>query len=191
VAPAPTDDALTRALAALSGWLSAADVAYAEIGGVAVSLQASPRYTQAVDAVVWLDDADWPRLVAAAVEFGIRPRIDDVLAFAAQSRVLLLSHDGDVPLDVSCGALPFEHELVQSASVLDVGGLRIRVARPEHLLVLKAIADRPRDHADIESLLRAHPDIDRAAARRVVVEFADALEQPELVATFDRLTGQR
>jgi hypothetical protein len=79
----------------------------------------------------------------------------------------------------------------RAVGVLDVGGLGIRVARPEHLLVLKAIADRPRDRADIESLLRAHPDLDRAAARRVVVEFADALEQPELVATFDRLTGQR
>jgi Nucleotidyl transferase of unknown function (DUF2204) len=191
VPAAPTDDALTRALAALSGWLGAAGVPYAVIGGVAVSLQASPRYTQDVDAVVWLEDAGWPALVAAAADFGIRPRIDDVLAFAAQSRVLLLSHDGGVPVDVSCGALPFERELVQSASVLDVGGIDIRVARPEHLLVLKAIADRPRDHADIDSLLRAHPDLDRAAARRVVVEFAEALEQPDLVATFDRLTRQR
>jgi hypothetical protein len=67
-------------------------------------------------------------------------------------------------------------------------GRVVRVARPEHLLVLKAVADPPRDHADIESLLGAHPDLDVAAARRVVAEFSDALERPDLLETFDRLT---
>ena len=185
------DDALTRALAALSDWLTAAGVPYAVIGGIAVSLQASPRYTQDIHAVVWVDDAGWAALLAAAADFGIRPRIDDALGFAARSRLLLLSHDNGVPLDVSCGALPFEHDLVQAAAVLDVGGVTVRVARPEHLLVLKAVADRPRDHADIESLLRTHPDLDLDGARRVIAEFADALEQPDLVATFDRLTRRQ
>lgn len=187
MSPAPDDDALVRALAALSGWLSGAGVPYALIGGVAVSLQAAPRYTQDIDAVIWLDDAGWPDLVASAADFGIGPRIDDVLAFATESRVLLLAHDGGVPLDVSCGALPFEHELVLGAAVLDVGGTSVRVARPEHLVVLKAVADRPRDRADIETLLRAHPNLDLDAARRLVAEFAEALEQPELLDSFDRL----
>ena len=52
----------------------------------------------------------------------------------------------------------------------------------------KAIANRPRDRADIAALLQAHPDVDAAAARRVVAEFAQALEQPELLDEFDRLT---
>ena len=150
-----------------------------------------PRYTQDIDAVVWVDDADRAALLAAAADFGIRPRIDDALGFAGRSRVLLLSHDNGVPLDVSCGTLPFEHDLVQAAALLDVGGVMVRVARPEHLLVLKAVADRPRDHADIESLVRTHPDLDLAAARRLIAECADALEQPDLVATFDRLTRRQ
>ena len=188
---APSDDPLARALAALSGWLAATQVPYALIGGIAVSLQADPRYTQDIDAVVWTDDSSWPELVASAVRFGIRARVDDVLAFAARSRVLLLVHESGVPLDVSCGALPFEQVLVESAVVLDAGGFLVRVARPADLLVMKAVAGRPRDHADIESLLRADPELDVGAARRVIVEFADALEQPELVETFDRLTTRQ
>jgi hypothetical protein len=39
--------------------------------------------------------------------------------------------------------------------------------------------------------MQAHPDLDVARARRVVVEVADALEQPELVDDFDRSTGRR
>jgi hypothetical protein len=57
--------------------------------------------------------------------------------------------------------------------------------------VTKAIANRPRDRADVESLLSVHPDLDVRRARRVLVEFAEALEQPELVQEFDRLTGRR
>jgi len=138
-----------------------------------------------------LRNAEVVNLLSHAADFGIRPRIDDALGFAGRSRVLLLSHDNGVPLNLSCGTLPFEHDLVQAAALLDVGAVMVRVAHPQHLLVLKAVADRPRDHADIESLVRTHPDLDLAAARRVIAEFADALEQPDLVATFDRLTRRQ
>lgn len=181
------DDAIGGALRALAGWLDAAGVPYALIGGVAVGLQAEPRFTQDVDAVVWIDDARWAGLLEAAVAFGIRPRIDDPLSFAERTRVLLLSHADVVPIDVSCGALPFEQDLIEQAATIDVGSASIRVARPVHLLVTKAIANRPRDRADIAALIEAHPDVDVAAARRVVAEFAQALEQPELLDGFDRL----
>ena len=182
------DDAIGRALRAVAGWLDGAGVPYALIGGVAVGLQAEPRFTQDVDVVVWIDDGRWAGLLDGALAFGIRPRIDDPLAFAERARVLLLSHEGVVPIDVSCGVLPFEQELIEQASAIDVGSASIRVARPVHLLVTKAIANRPRDRADIAALLQAHPDVDVAAARRVVAEFAQALEQPELLEEFDRLT---
>jgi hypothetical protein len=188
VTGAATPDPLVAAIGALSDWLATAGVPYAVIGGIAVSLQASPRFTEDLDAVIWTDDRTWPDLVDRAAAFGIEPRIDGVLEFAAQSRVILLRHSSGVPIDVSCGTLPFEEDLVTSASTIEVGGVRLRVARPEDLLVTKAIANRPRDRADIEALLAAHPDLDVSRARRVVVEFAAALEQPELVDEFDRAT---
>jgi hypothetical protein len=184
---AAPDDAIGSALRALAGWLESARVPYAVIGGIAVGLQAEPRFTQDIDAVIWTDDQAWSALLAAGLAFGLRPRIADPLVFAARTRVLLLTHEGRVPVDVSCGALPFEQELIEQATEIDAGAASIRVARPVHLLVTKAIANRPRDHADIAALLRAHPEVDVAAARRVVAEFSQALEQPELVGEFDRL----
>lgn len=185
------DDALSEALVALAHWLSAARVPYALIGGLAVALQAAPRFTKDIDLVVWTDDARWPELVASAEPFSITPRRADVLAFAQRTRVLLLAHSSGVPLDVSCGALPFEQELVERAERFDLGSVVVPVATPAHLLVMKAIANRPRDRADIESLLRAFPDVDTEGARTVVREFADALETPELLSDFDRLVRQR
>ena len=87
------------------------------IGGVAASLLGRPRTTRDVDAVVWLDhERDWPSFVAGLRTHDIEPRIDDVLGFAARSRVLLLRH---VPsgIDVGgdgteLGALPFEKEAI-------------------------------------------------------------------------------
>lgn len=185
------DDALTEALTALSRCLSALHVPYALIGGVAVALRAVPRFTNDIDAVIWIDDGRWSSLVESAAPFGIVPRRPDVLAFATRTRVLLLAHVSGVPIDVSCGALPFEQDLVESADLVDVGAAVVRVAKPEHLLVMKAIANRPRDRADIESLLRSFPELDTAPARRVVSEFAQALEMPELLAEFDRALRAR
>ena len=172
---------------ALAGWLGAARVPYAIIGGVAVALQAAPRFTKDIDLVVWTEDARWPELVDSAQPFSITPRMTDWLAFAGRTRVLLLVHASGVPLDISCGALPFEQELIESAVDLDLGSVTVPVATPAHLLVMKAIANRPRDRADIETLLRVFPDVDTDTARKVVAEFAAALETPELVSDFERV----
>jgi hypothetical protein len=179
------DDALLVALTALNAWLRASRVPYAVIGGVAVGLQAIPRATRDVDAVIVTADDRWGPLLDAAAAFGITPRIADPLAFAARTRVLLLRHDSGVPLDLSCGALPFEEELVAAADTMHVGAEEFPVATPLHLVVLKAVANRPQDRADIDALLRVHPTLDVAAARRVLAEFADVLEAPELLTDFD------
>lgn len=185
------DDALSDALVALVQWLSASRVPYALIGGVAVALQAVPRFTKDIDVVIWTDDDRWAELIASAEAFSITPRRMDVLEFAQRTRVLLLAHSTGVPLDISCGALPFEQELVERSQRVDVGPVVVQVATPEHLLVMKAIANRARDRADIESLLRACPDVDTDGARRVVKDFAEALEAPELLNDFDRLVRER
>lgn len=189
--PAPVDDALADALGALVGWLTAAGVPYALIGGLAVSLQAEPRFTEDVDVVIWVDDDRWPRLIAEASAFRITPRRADVLEFAARTRVLLLQHATGVPIDVSCGALPFEQQLIADAAPIAVGPLVVRVASAARLLVMKAVANRPRDWADIESLIRQYPSLDTTEARRFVREFAEALEMPDILEQFDRVVGRR
>ena len=66
-------------------------------------------------------------------------------------------------------------------------GLEIPVATPEDLLVLKAIAGRPRDIVDMEGLLAANPRIDRSEVRSKTAMFADVLDAPEILENLDRL----
>jgi hypothetical protein len=109
-------------LRALALWLESEEAPYTTVGGLAVSLLGRPRATQDVDVVVWLGERSWESFVRAGEGYGFEGRIGDVLEFAKRSRVILLRHVASgISVDVSCGALPFELELIGRA---DAGGRR-------------------------------------------------------------------
>jgi hypothetical protein len=89
----PTPESVTpflTPLQALQSLLSQFNDRGVIIGGVAVSLLGTPRYTVDLDAVFLLSLEDIPRLLAEAAKQGIEPRVSDPIAFARRSRVLLL-----------------------------------------------------------------------------------------------------
>jgi hypothetical protein len=178
---------------ALLAWSETSSVPMLVIGGVAVSILSKPRTTKDVDAVAWLPDHDaWPAFLIDGERHGIVPRIQDALEFARSSRVLLLRHEGSgVPIDLSMGALPFEENAVRRAVPTEVGGLRVPLPVPEDLLVMKAVAHRARDIADIESILSVHPGVDETWIVSTVREFAEALDSPELVIDLVKLFRKR
>lgn len=183
---------LVAALRDLVRWMAASEVPGIVIGGVAASILGRPRVTGDVDALVWLADDRWKTFLAAGARFDIHPRRTDVLAFARRSRVLLLRHEPSaIDLDVSLGALPFEQQSIARARTHRIGNLRIPIVSPEDLIVMKAIAHRPRDLGDIEGVLAMHPDLDRARVRHWVKEFANALDAPELLDDLSRLLNAK
>jgi hypothetical protein len=180
--------AFIAALKALSDWLGAERVPHATIGGVAVSLIAQPRTTQDIDAVVWIEGSRWEALLQSCAAYGFAPRIADALEFANRARVFLLKHQSSgVSVDISLGALEFEREMIERANEVIIGSLVLRVATPEDLIITKAVAQRPKDIADIESILNARRELDIERVKRWVEEFADALDMPEIRQSLDRL----
>lgn len=150
------------ALESLAGVLQDFDNRGLVIGGVAVSLLAAPRLTADVDAMLLLDVTEIPRLIESAAAHGLTARIEDAAAFAAQSRVLLLRHAASgIGVDIALGMLPFEEEAVARGRLHETGRVAVPLPTPEDLIILKAVAHRPKDLLDIESILRAHPDVDR------------------------------
>jgi hypothetical protein len=64
----------------------------------------------------------------------------------------------------------------------------VPVVRPEDLIIYKAVAWRPQDRQDVERLLASYgQSVDLDRIRKVVSEFADALDQPERVLDLDQL----
>jgi predicted nucleotidyltransferase len=160
------------------------------IGAAAVGLVSQARLTRDVDALVILDPDLWPRFLNEAARFRLVPRISDCLKFALKSRVLLLRHEPtNVDVDISFGALPFEEETIVRATRLDLAGVPIPVATPEDLMVMKAVAGRSKDYADIGLILEANPRADLRRVRHWVSQFAEVLEMPEMIERLEMHLG--
>lgn len=183
---------IIEALRLLNDWFRNRGISHAIIGGVAVSLLAEPRVTKDIDALVWLADDDWKKFLDSGASFGFFPRISDALDFARLRRVLLLKHEPTgVDIDISFGALPFELEAIEAALERDVLNFQIRVPRLTDLVVMKAVAMRPKDVLDIVRILDLHKDLDFNRIRYWVGEFAAVLETPEMLDSLERLIQQR
>lgn len=158
------------------------------IGGVAASLLGTPRYTVDLDAVFLLSVEDIPEVLTEAAKLGIEPRISDAAAFARKNRVLLLRHTASATdIDLSLGILPFEVEMVERSTMVQVGSIALRLPTPEDLIVMKAIAHRPKDLADIQAIASSHPDLDKERIRLWVEQFGEALDLPDLWGTVSKL----
>lgn len=165
----------------------------AVVGGVAASIHGEPRVTKGVDLVVLADLEDCERLIESAAVHGIEPRTSDAVEFAQTTRVLLLRHGATgVELDFSLGALPFEADLVANSRPTTISGVRFRLARPEDIIIMKALALRPRDVADITAIVEANDDLDLDRVRAIVSEFSAVLEEGDMLSELERIvTGAR
>ena len=187
----PEPESITPFLAplqAVQNLLSAFNNQGTIIGGIAASLLGTPRLTVDLDAVFLLDLDDLPRLLVEAVKLGIEPRIADPIAFAKTSRVLLLRHTmSGIDIDLSLGILPFEVEMVERSQMIDLGVIQLRLPTPEDLIIMKAVAQRPKDLADIQAIGASHPDLDRERIQYWVKQFGQALDLPDLWKTISGL----
>jgi len=182
---------LLTVLADLIAWLKASEVVGVVIGGLAASLLGRPRMTRDVDVLVVVDEGRWPGFLATGAKYGFVPRQSNTLAFAQESRVLLVHHEpSGLDADVVFGSLPFERETVARSVWVEVSGVLVPLPRPEDLIVLKAVAHRPQDLADIEAILAAQPRLNLRRVRRWVREFSEALSMPEILRDLETLLSQ-
>ena len=117
---------------------------------------------------------------------------DRAIAWPSPSRVAsLVRHEpSGLDADVVFGSLPFERETVARAVWVEVGGVRVPLPRPEDLIILKAVAHRPQDLADIEAILAAQPRLNLRRVRRWVQEFSEALSMPEILRDLEALLSK-
>ena len=162
------------------------------IGGLAAIMHGVSRATRDVDATLLGGERRMEDILDGLGRHGIVPRISDALEFATQHQVLLLRHQpSGVDVDITIAWLPFEIEAIRAAQSLVVDDLEIPVVRPEDLVIYKIVAWRPQDQQDVERLLAMYgKTMDLGRVRHVVAEFAEALDQPERLAEFERLVDR-
>ena len=158
------------------------------IGGIAVGFLGRPRLTEDVDAMFLLSTQDIARFLEAAKHENMQSRIPNAEEFARKNRVLLLQHaPTETNIDISLGILPFEQEMVERGVVLSTSTLSIRLPTPEDLIIMKAVAHRPKDLEDIRTIIDKNPKLDVDRIRHWVKSFADILESSDLWIDIERM----
>ncbi|MEN3002541.1 MAG: nucleotidyl transferase AbiEii/AbiGii toxin family protein [Armatimonadota bacterium] len=152
------------------------------IGGVALGLQGYPRATHDVDLLLAAETIDLEQFITEAIQQGFEPRHPDTLEFARRNYVIRLTHAASqLPVDISLAYTPLELEIIRSSDQIALRDIIVSVARPEDLLIMKCIAQRPIDLIDISELYKMYADqINLQRVRYWVEQFAEALEEPDL-----------
>lgn len=158
------------------------------IGGIAVGFLGKPRYTADVDAVFLLSTKDIPNFLELARAENIIPRIQNAEDFARKNRVLLLKYaPTETEVDISLGIMPFEEEMVKRGVVKSFANISARLPTPEDLIIMKAIAHRPKDLEDIRTIVDKYPNLEQHRIERWVKDFAELMETPELWGQIEKI----
>lgn len=161
------------------------------IGGIALGRWGQPRTTGDVDASLLTRFTDETSYVDRLLT-RFRPRRDNAREFALQHRVLLLQAGNGIGLDIALAGLPFEERLVGRATEYDFGGgVWLRTASANDLVVLKAFAGRPQDWIDVEGIiLRQHGALDWDLILAELTPLCELKESPETVERLIQLRDQ-
>ena len=152
----PAEFNVTRLL----GRLVAGDVDFMVIGGVAVIVHASPRYTKDLD-IIYAPTADnLERLGAVLIGLNARLRgIDGDIPFVADARTLrrtqilcLVTDEGNLDLLVEPDGAADYGTMRRRAVEIELDGITVAVASIDDLIAMKDAAGRPQDLIDIEAL---------------------------------------
>ena len=161
-------------------------ISYAVIGGVAVQNWGEPQFTLAIDLTVsaLLEDLDG---FVSQILANFSPRFENALDFALENSVILAETSNGYPLDIALGLPGYEDEVLKRVSQIELeAGKRINICSPEDLIIHKAIAGRPQDIRDIESIVyRQGTALDATYIRQWLTKFSIAVISQDISEHFE------
>jgi len=138
-------------LSYLARLLASIGADYVVIGAHAVNCWLEPRLTGDIDLTVAAGRAQFESLRARLSSEGFRvAREYGAEAPSGPDFVRFVSADGEVVIEVQAAKTDYQREVIRRAVGTAEG---LRVATVEDLIVLKLIADRTKDQADLEGLI--------------------------------------
>jgi len=155
----PSFTALRRAL-------DKADIEYVVIGAHAVNAWVEPRFTADFDITVQADSAALQRLADALADEGYSADAQGDELPSGPDFVRFTTDDDSISLEVQVAKTEFQRQAIERAATPD----DLRVATVEDLLVMKLIAYRPKDRADLAGLVTV-PDVDWSYVERWAEEW--------------------
>lgn len=144
---------------ALAEALDESKIPWAIGGAIALIYYGTPRATSDIDLNVFIAPSDFGWLTSALEPLGVDVSVDTAaLERSGQCRVKW----GRTPIDLFMANMEFHQVMRADVRRVPFGDATIRVLSPEHLLICKALFDRPKDWIDIEQVVLTMPELDSA-----------------------------
>jgi predicted nucleotidyltransferase len=170
--------------------LSKQNISYMIIGGQAVLMHGEPRLTKDIDVTLGIGVDEWRRIEKVIREFGWQYLICDVEDFVKETMVLpVIDNESGIRIDFIFSFSPYERQAINRAIGIDLGGVAVKFAALEDVVIHKIFAGRPRDIEDAKSVLVKNSDYDRAYVREWLGEFDRSLGE-NFTKTFNDLEEQ-
>jgi hypothetical protein len=157
---------------------------YCMIGGLAVQHWGEPRFTKDVDMTLLTGFGDEESYIAEWVSY-YPTRLPGMLEFALQNRVLLLSSQSGIGIDIALGGLPFEEAAVGRAKLIEVEeNSWLRLCSAEDLIIMKAFAGRALDWHDVRGVIvrQGGENLDWDLIWSELTPLAEIKDEPELIS---------
>jgi predicted nucleotidyltransferase len=161
-------NALTRSLVELTELFDRLGLVHVVMGGLAVRAYGIPRATYDIDFTLAIDRGQLPRLYEAVKAVGYTvPEayaagwVDQVAGMPLVKFRRAIEGNG-IDIDVFLAESPFQREILVRRRREDLDGFVLHLVSPEDLILLKLIAGRPRDMADVYDILFIQGDLDRS-----------------------------
>lgn len=135
-------------------------------GAIALAWYRRPRATTDIDLNLTVSPTHAAPVLGALGTLGIQ---------VGSSNAALIKRDGQARLewgatylDVFFATIEFHYEIEKRQRMVEFAGTMIPIMSPEHLIVCKAIFDRPKDWVDIEAIVDWGTALDRDETLRWV-----------------------
>ena len=159
-------------------------------GAQAAIIHGAARLTADVDVTLLYSGGNPQNLITTLEEHGLRAQVENPLAFLASTRVLPVIHTATgMPVDIILGGPGLEEEFIQRASVFDIEGIKVPVASPEDIIVMKVLSGRPKDSEDVVSIL-ATREVDIQYIHSLLGRLEGALDRSDLLSAFAELRSR-
>ncbi len=165
-------DGLSAKIVAVHEMLDSLRVPHQFGGAIALAWYRSPRATTDIDINVTLSPAEAEPVLGALAHLGVSIAASDRAAIERDGQARL-DWEGSY-LDVFFATLELHQEMATRSREVAFGPVSIPILSPEHLIVCKAIFDRPKDWVDIEEIVAWGTGVDEAVVLRWIDELLGA-----------------
>jgi hypothetical protein len=153
--PLVSEEDLKKAVVEMAAALAQFNANYAVIGGIATAYRSQPRFTKDLDILLAIPQLVLPGLLYELQRRGFEFDLTTVLREWTQEHMTVLSFRG-IRIDWLKPVIPAYLHILDRATEERWFQQPIRVASAEGLILLKLLAFRTQDLADIENLIAAH-----------------------------------